>query len=232
MLAEKKFSPFKPGEVIAESKNSLVTGYPDFHLVTKEWLADSSVVFTNVGDVQERIHHLKEDIKNIQDNARAKGVDPNLFMPNDFVIHANEDGQIVYSRVQERIEGGKTLASERGKFITYPSDTLRQLKDIFTMNLEAYATNRSSIDLPGSNVKTKSSFMRVLQFAFPLFYSTNILIDKHKNVYHADFEILSKNSDRLSVKRKKAIPIEAIGSVISIGIIESVLLARRMLRMP
>lgn len=219
-------SPFRPGELLGESRFSNIWTHDRSGFVVKEWKPGFPYPFDSIEEVKAAISQLKEDLKSTQEKAPGWGVKPETFTDTDYVIHAGPERRIVYSRVQNKIDGLRTLADEKGRFVQYPTKTLEELKGIFKMAYHSVAREGDHFDIAGSTNRKIPRSLDAFRIMFPLLFSTNITIDQNKNIHLIDFEI-HRPVKKQSVKRRILRRIEMMGTSTSVAAIDAILLARK-----
>lgn len=226
VMKETSNSPFRPGELLSQSKFSNVWMYKNSSFVVKEWKPGFPYPFDSLNEVRSAISQLKADLLATQENAREWGVKPETFTDTDYIIHASPEGNVVYSRVQKKIDGLRTLADEKGSFFHYPTETLQELRGVFKMALHSVARDGNHFDIAGSTNRNIPRFLDVFRIMFPLFFSTNITIDKNRNIHLIDFEI-HRPVKKQSIKKRLIRGVGVVGTGTSVVAVNAILFSRK-----
>lgn len=219
--------PFREGELIGESKYGNVYGYPNLHMVVKQWKEKKRVPFESAEAAIARIGILKSDLAIARSEAISRGASPDIFTNTDYVVHADQAGSIVYSSVQDRVVGARTLSDEKLGVLGLPSQSLKDIRTAFIMSLENFIKNGKGYDIVGSSSKKRSLPSKVFRVLAPLISSENIVIDESQSIHYIDFEIYRQREGKPTIKRKAYMAFEAFGTAVSIPVIDAVLLFRK-----
>jgi len=211
--------PFgRHNELVGLSRKTHVYGYDNSGVVIKV-PKPGEKRFDSFELAKEDLQRYRQSIEEARRRLELKGGNKETMVEQEAVIHDAPEGGITYSRVQRWIKGAKPLSQVGGGVLNLESESLKELRRVFEVNISLWQGDRSFLDIVGSSTSKQPIHSRALKHLFPLFYSENIMVDKANEVRVVDIGgVVGGESLSLSTKLRGLV--QYMGSVISVALID------------
>lgn len=138
----------------------MIEGYLGQKLVRKTFKPDSGIAFGSIEDVRAAIDKERKGKKLAQELVVSKGISPDQVPQSDYVIHADEGGNVTFTEFQALHPDSRNLSELKLSVLRLPSDSLRQLDRAFDAAGDFARSRGNILDLTGSSTKKYFSFQK------------------------------------------------------------------------
>jgi len=209
--------PFrKPTEFVGSSSKSEVMGYENSPLVVKIKQPRFERKYDSVDGAIESINEKRRLIEETRSAIEKMGSDPEIVPTIEAVIHSSSDNdKITYTKTQEKYPDSKTVSACGLDMLSLPTQSLKDLKNMFQININFWKKYGAPLDIVGSS-NNLPNLKKLIRHFLPVFFSENIIIDSKQIPRFIDPGALAKSNDIKGMVRQN---IQVVGSFISIGIL-------------
>jgi hypothetical protein len=217
-----------PDVLVGESANSHVVGYEAQKVVAKVRKPENWRVFTSKKQAKDAIKERREQANTIRRQLAQLGTSPDRIPNTASVVHASREGSVTFTEVQPWYQGSSTLAESPSRLISLPQRTLQDLRNLFAVSVNHFLHTGETLDINGSFNRSDGLVKKTAQSLFPIFNASNVLIDADEQMVYVDHGVMKPNYSTIPAHIRHRL--DVVGSVISVGILDSVMAIKRRFR--
>lgn len=216
-----------PDKKVGESRNSEVWGYKDPDLVAKwkkqtyheQVFPDSKAALDFLREDREAREKISRILQQLQ---AAQDTVPNVHP----VVYRRGKCEVMTAEVQQWYKDGQTLRGLGRDVLKLSRSSLEELKKLFLLNLRLWTEEKVTMDMAGTASGEGINLRRVAKHLLPVFFSSNIVIDKNSRPHFIDVG-LTDNKHETGLRGALRQRIQVAGTGLSLGIINLALLLKR-----
>ena len=219
--------PFqRPAGIVGESKGRVVGKYPDQKLVVKFPKKETVPVDIELTRREDEVLRRWED--EFSKAVVERGGDRNVVVPERIVIGGTGKKDARVYRVQKLVEDAVLLGKlGTGRLLNLPDKTLVGLRSIFLSTIDLWRKDGVVADVVGSVPRETSLANKIVRHMFPLFTSTSITVDSNgDDLRFIDLGRTDLKNAPLKIRLRSHI--DLIGSVVSVGVLDAILVLRNL----